>query len=511
VTAALALGRRAAAPARAELLRWWLFWAAALWGGGIFWLAAHPPMVDVPAHAGQVALLSDLIFGQGRWAEFLRINWGTPYLIGYGLAAPLALVMSASAALKLLLSASYLAFVIMCVALARHFQSDARLYPLFLVGFFGLAYKWGFYTFLVAAPLTLAFVLVASRYARAPSARRGGAVLALGLAMLAAHGLAFMFGWAAGAALLAAEQRHLRAKRLALLALPFAGLAAAFLAYFAASRLFQAEYHVVYEYWRPLDYGWMRLLKIPLYAIGDRDEKLLLEPLALALLASPFLIGLRLRRPHWRQAVPLATVVLMMLSIPSFAFDTAFLYERYAVFLLPALAWAFPAPRIGARAPSSLVLFLCVLVLGLYSVRAWHYGEETRAIDAEISKLAPGERALMLPFTTVSEAAHHPYVYIHYAAWYQAERGGLVDFNFAWFPPQVVRWRAERAPAVTPGFEWKPQSFDWSRHEGWRYRYFFVHGPVPAALFAGSPCPPVRIFAEGAWSIYERGSCLAAQ
>jgi len=504
VTAATTLRPAAAAAPRAAAWQWALFWAASLWGASIFWLSEHPPMVDVPSHAGQVALLRDLLFGEGRWAELVRINGFTPYLIGYGLALPLSLVMSATAAVKLVLSASYLAFVVMCIGLARHFGSDARLYPLFLVGFFGLAYKWGFYTFLVAAPVTLAFILLASRYARAPSMRTGIALFAVGLVMLASHGLAFMLGWSVGAALFIAEQRRERLARLAPLMLPFAALALAFLAYFVASRHIQADYTVTYPYWDPTHYGWTRLLKIPLYAIGDRDDKFLLEPIALALVAAPFLLGLR---PRWRQSAPLAAVVLLMLVIPSYALDTAFLYERYGVYLLPALVWAFPARRGEARAPSALLLLLCALVLGIYSVRAWRFGEETRAIDAAIKTLAPGERALTLAFSTASPGAGHPYVYIHYPAWYQAERKGLVDFNFAWFPPQIVRWRPDRAPAVTPGFEWTPDKFDWRRHEGWRYRYFFAHGAPPAGFFSGAPCPPVLLFTDGPWAIYERRSC----
>jgi len=503
VSTATTLRPGAAAGPRTGTWQWALFWAATLWGASIFWLSPHPPMVDVPAHAGQVALLRDMLFGDAHWSELLRINAFTPYLIGYGLALPLSLVMSATAAVKLLLSASYLAFVAMCIALAREFRSDTRLYPLFLVGFFGLAYKWGFYTFLVAAPVTLAFVLLALRYARMPTPKGALALFAGGLAMLASHGLAFMLGWAMGAALLVAE----RPARLARAGWPFAALALAFVAYFLGSRFFQSQYHVVYHYWDPLDYGWTRLLKIPLYAIGDRDDKFVLEPIALALVAAPFLLGLRLRRAAWRRCVPLAAVLALMLSIPSFALDTAFLYERYGVYLLPALAWAFPGERQQARSPSALILFLCALVLGLYSVRAWRFGEETRSIDAAIATLVPGERALTLAFTTASRGASHPYVYIHYPAWYQAERNGLVDFNFAWFPPQVVRWRPERAPAVTPGFEWYPQRFDWIRHEGERYRYFFVHGALPAGFFAAAPCPPARIFADGAWAIYERRGC----
>jgi hypothetical protein len=146
---------------------------------------------------------------------------------------------------------------------------------------------------------------------------------------------------------------------------------------------------------------------------------------------------------------------------------------------------------------------LCALVLALYSVRSWHFGQETRAFDAALRSLAPGERALSLPLSPASEAARHGRVYGHYPGWYQAEMNGLVDFNFAWFPPQIARFRREQLPPVTPGFEWNPAAFDWAEHYGSRYRYFFTHGPVPSGLFRGAPCPPVRIFADGLFAIYE--------
>ena len=55
MSAATTLGPGAAAAPRTGAWQWALFWAAALCGASIFWLSPHPPMVDVPAHAGQVA------------------------------------------------------------------------------------------------------------------------------------------------------------------------------------------------------------------------------------------------------------------------------------------------------------------------------------------------------------------------------------------------------------------------------------------------------------------------
>ncbi|MCW0054006.1 hypothetical protein OIV36_31550, partial [Burkholderia pseudomallei] len=59
-----------------------LFVATVAAAGLLFWLVPHPPMVDLPQHAGQVAILHDLLLGQSPWAPLLRINLFTPYLLG---------------------------------------------------------------------------------------------------------------------------------------------------------------------------------------------------------------------------------------------------------------------------------------------------------------------------------------------------------------------------------------------------------------------------------------------
>ena len=40
-----------------------LFVLTMLWGALVFWLAPHPPMIDLAQHAGQVALLRDMLLG----------------------------------------------------------------------------------------------------------------------------------------------------------------------------------------------------------------------------------------------------------------------------------------------------------------------------------------------------------------------------------------------------------------------------------------------------------------
>ena len=81
--------------------------------------------------------------------------------------------------------------------------------------------------------------------------------------------------------------------------------------------------------------------------------------------------------------------------------------------------------------------------------------------------------------------------------------------NFAWFPPQIVRFQPRHLPAWLPGFEWRPERFDWTVHHGADYRYFFVRhfAPLPTNLFRGATCRPEPIWSEDAWTIFERHAC----
>lgn len=500
--------------------RWrWLFALTVIWGALIFWIAPHPPMVDLPQHAGQVALLRDILLGQSPWSDQFRINLFTPYILGYGLALPLSLIMPVAAALKLLLSLGYLVFVFMCVKLRQQFKADPRLDWLFLLGFFGFAYKWGFFTFLVAAPLGLWFILLSVRYADQRSYARGAGIVAVGLLMLASHGLVFLFAWGIGAMQTALGARKLKPLLLALV--PYAILICACAGYFLISRHINAGLEAGLE--QAIKWRWGLLRRsVLLYAAGGGDQQNMRDiflPVFIVMAAAPWLMGLRI---DWRRTsswIPFAGVVFILAFVPHFAFNTAFLYERFALFLLPAYAWTFVSnaamserPRAAGRyAPFGLASLVVASwsILSLHTVWAWRFAQETAAFQEILQVLEPKQRALSLVFDNYSAAARSRPVYIHYPLWYQAEKQGLVDFNFAWFPPQIVRYRPDHLPAVHVLFDWFPERFDWKSNHGADYRYFFVRhdGPVPENLFRGVDCPPVSLITRERWTVFERRAC----
>ena len=135
------------------------FWATVLFAAATFWVAPRPPMADLPQHAGQIALLHALLRGGSKWQPLVYVNWFTPYFAGYGPALLLSFAMPVLLALKLLLALAYLGFVWACVALRRALEGDERLDWLFIPSFFGIVYAAGLYTFLLAAPLGVLFLL----------------------------------------------------------------------------------------------------------------------------------------------------------------------------------------------------------------------------------------------------------------------------------------------------------------------------------------------------------------
>ncbi len=499
-----------------------LFIISALWGALIFWIAPHPPMVDLPQHAGQVVLLKQILLGDSPWAEQLRINLFTPYIIGYGLALPLSFLMPVAAALKLLLSAAYIAFVCMCIALRRQFGGDARLDWLFLLSFFGFAYTWGFFTFLIAAPIGLYFILQAERYAASPGKARGAMVVLIGLLMLASHGLVFLFACAVGAGILAVRIRWFRPLLKA--AWPYVLLAIACGAYFLINQRINAGLQTGLE--QGTRWNWDALRRLPLlYTVAagtQRSPSTYYWAIVLIFAAAPWLLGLRIEWPRRSNWVPFAVVALIIITVPHFAMNTAFLYERFALFLAPAYAWLFTAKPVNRAGPvaltissprSTVVIFLmalaCWTMLGVHTSRASRFAQESADFDAVLRALEPGQRALSLIHDRNSAAANTNNLYLHYPLWYQAEKSGFVDFNFAWFPPQIVRYRPDRLPAVATLFEWHPHTFDWKKHRGADYRYFIVRhdGKEPPMLFNGADCKPALLTTRGNWSVYERRRC----
>jgi hypothetical protein len=505
-----------------------LFLLTLLWGVAIIWIAPRPPLIDLPQHAGQVALWRDLLTGTSPWSDLFRLNLWTPYLIGYGLALPLSFIMPVGTAMQVVLSLAYIAFVLLGRRLRAHFGADARLDWFFLPTFFGFAYSWGFYTFLVASPVVLLFILTVDHYAQQRTPGRGVAAMLVGLALLLSHGLGFVF-----AAIVAGCLYTIRCysaggawmKRWLAGVWPLAIVAAACIALYLISVQIQAQYwakgHLPFTW----DFSVMRVPRLLANSVGDYyTPKMLLLVIMVVMLAIPFLMGLRLNRRDPATWVLFIVAAVICLIVPGTMIATAYVYQRFALYFLPAYALIFMAatmrPEASARAAthghranwSMAALIACVwITFACHSMEMKNFADEAKDFESVMSAMEPKQRVLALTFDSRSEKANLDLPYRHYATWYQSEKQGLVDFNFAWFPPQIVRFKPDKLPKVMEGL--KGQNFTVQRYPLDPYRYIVTRhtSPVPADLFKGADCAPKMVMQRGTWTLYEHTACPGAE
>jgi len=258
----------------------------------------------------------------------------------------------------------------------------------------------------------------------------------------------------------------------------------------------------------------LRLLG-PLAAVDDRPEVWTFVALV-ALLALPFLGGLRLEVRPVERAIIVAAVFGALALGPDWAWVASGIYRRFALFAPAAWAWLFsdadaPADGLARMVRPRLALAasaLTGLILAQHIIQAEQFAHETGDFEAVLASARPGERALGLVLNKESSADVDLHVYWPFPSWYQAEKGGLVDPSFAAGAPSIVRYR-ENPPGLysDPAIGEHPERFDWRRDRGDQWTYFFVRGAVPSSLFAGAECPPVKVKAQGAWTLFEKRQC----
>lgn len=497
--------------------------------GVLFWIAPRPAMVDLPQHAAQVAILRDLIAGTSRWSDLVRINYFTPYLLGYGLALALSFVVPILTAMKLVMTLAFYGYVAAGIKLRDEFKADRRLDWLFVPGFFGFAYQWGFYTFLLATPLAFLFLMIAHRFARSPRFSGGVFLCLAGIGLFFSHGLVFLFACAIGAAFIPCFCRT--AGRIIAALAPYAVLGLLALAYFWALRhndlmvpkaVGDAVDGAAWDWGGP--YGWHRSFTFLLYTVATMKQDWYFFMGAAYLLVVPWWMGARLNRRDPSAFVMIAAVVVIWFGVPAEALGTAALYHRFAIFLLPAYALMFrgvtpdeapvPSRRLQwldtALFARTVVVLFCWAYLCVLGVREYRFAQASAPFETVLAAAEPDQRALSLMFAPGSAAIRNPFTYLHYPLWYQVDKGGFVDFNFAVFLPQIARFRPNRLPAqVRQLMLDRPGQFDWHAVQGRTYRYFFVHHiePLPAGLFNNDECEVSLVKQAGDWSLFERRSC----
>jgi len=245
-----------------------------------------------------------------------------------------------------------------------------------------------------------------------------------------------------------------------------------------------------------------RLEALLIQPSGRDSFSTLVTPLVTgSILVLPWLSGARFsRRPErW---LPFAMALAAFLLLPHFVLSTAYVYQRLGVFLVP--VWFLAWERTERQWRFDWVPMLVVTVWGLANAgRFAAFARETQTFETVIAAMEPGRTAGAMVVDHSSPFFALP-VYMHFPSWYQAQRGGVVDFNFADFHPQMVRYRKEVGSRIGETLAWYPTAFQWSEHDGARYDYFLVKAPwdVSQEIFKDKRGAVRLIAHDGWWWLY---------
>ena len=475
--------------------------------------------MDLPQHAGQVALLNDFLLGNSNWLHLIEPNFLTPYLTTYLLIFALHKLFSLVIAVKLLLSFGFIAFVGMCIALRKQFNGNPSVDWLFFLGYFGYAWSFGFISFLIAAPIGLALIWAYCKFLESSSPLMAGFTVAIGSILLCTHGLMFLLFMTICFGIL--FQNVVFHKFCFNKSIPLLFLLIACIVFVASSQYFHPSnirdgFSFSYIYW---DYDFLgRIKEFLIYPLDhSMDKAKLLSPI---IFVACFVLSDRFNSLKSPAIIPFLVLSIIFFIGPTYALKIQYLYQRIAIFTIPFFSFLFTqdvkVSNVKNRFNSNKLIAKIVLITCIWT-QLWIYGhgirlysKESKPFESLLQALDSGERALYLPINAESDALNRDNVYLHYGQWYQAEKGGFVDFNFAWTPAIVMRFKNVDPSPIKPGFEWAPSEFDWKKNQGETFRYFIIKSKKliqPEVFFNGASCIPKQIFRDGEWQVYESQIC----
>jgi hypothetical protein len=448
--------------------------------------------------------------GDEHWRDQVTINYLTPYWIAYGSWLLASLFLPVSVAFKVVLSLFFLFYVGAFVQMRREFMAPALLDWILVPSFFGFCYEWGFVTFMFAAPVGVVFFLLNKRWQETQKSKWAWAVLAAGMILYFSHLLMFLFFcFLTPVYLLVCCRFRLAVWRRFLP--PYLLFAALLGVYLSRPDPLAPLYPIPPYAWGNLfDHllGWViwqwRMSDI-LFSLSGISFSLL-TMLSVMALVVPFILGYELKHDI-RFYIPLLCLLIVFLSVPNTAFEAYYICDRFSMLFFPFYILCFTErppnktaqeyfPRIG-MAWGGFIIF-CLLYAPLTDL--WHFHKEVRGFASLLDELPAQQRALILVTWPNSRVIDNPTVYMFFPAWYQAEKGGWVDINYAWYSPQAVRYRPDRVPAMKPNFGGSSTPSDCERYE-----LIFVRAIRPPSdnMFQNTPCQRHALYkSQGDWYVY---------
>jgi hypothetical protein len=479
-----------------------LFWLAIILTLAGFWLSPYPPLVDFAQHAAQIVALQEYWAGNPEFTATFKLNWFAPYTFTYLVYYALAQVLPVLIAGKLLITLCIVAVPLITRRLLQEAGTDPGWSWLTIPSCLSVAFYWGFMPFMLATAVGLYLWLLTIRFGRNPTLPRGLGIAVCTVVLFFCHVMAL--GFVALIALVYLAALHIREPRKVLLCwLPYtAGLP--FIAYWVYSTVTRESF--VQD--APIWFGYIaeRVQTLLSQAAGQGG---MTHPavmvLSLVLIALPFVAGARFS-PKPERWLPFAVAVLVISFMPAKAFGAILLYHRLSVFVLPLLLLALDFPK-AARPKSYYAVLAVVVACAFLNINRFNnYNRETLGFSRIITLMEEGKRVMNMATHPWSPVTHLP-THFHTGLWYQVEKRGIVDFNFAFFYPSLVRFREGQHDWLPEDIlVWNPGYFEWEPHNGDFYDYFVIYSLEDPAeqIFKQSQDKVKLVEVSNGWWLYKR-------
>lgn len=464
------------------------------------WMCRQLPAVDMAQHAAQIGAMHEIWAGNETFTRVFEINWFTPYLLGYALLYLLSLIVPVTIATQILVSIALIVMPVLTGQLLRVVRADERWKWLAIPASFGLAFYWGFLTFMLAVPLGLYFLIVSIRFSREPSVRGGIMIAVFGAFLFFCHVIALCFvSLVALSYVCSSGWRNPRTLLLKLV--PFAAPLPLIATWLLLTYHGEGQAQESSTFWTPLS---ERITLLALQILGvDRFWTIFLMPLAGFVLLLPLLGGSRLSTLPERW-MPLLIGLAAYFTLPESWLNTGFIFNRLGVFIVPLwlLLWDPPATSRSRRVDWAAILLPIVWALANVS-RFAAFGKETEPFRQVLAQMEPGRTVASMVVEAYSPLFDAP-VYMHFPSWYQATGHGIVDFNFGDFYVQPVRYRRDAGPRLNEHLGWDPGAFRWDVDGGDKYDYFLVRSKIEisAAIFKERLGSVELVAHEDRWWLY---------
>jgi hypothetical protein len=469
---------------------------------------AYMPLADLPQHLAIASILrhhGDPAYG---FDTYYVVDWfHVPYVLPYAIAVGLSYVMPLAIAMRFVVLLSLIAYPVGVLALLRTARKPLWFALLAIPLVYNRCVFWGFLNFGMGLGLALGAFACCISPKRTTGRDVLQAVLTIAAAFCHIYALAIIGGLMGAWIVVGGGHRDVRARPWLLASLVAGGLL--WLWKSGESRGYGSYYSP------PLS---TRIGELPGSILGgyaDRSELLILVLFVAAWLALAWR-SVPVTRARMRACAPVERVayvaflgnLIAYFVLPQSTWTAKFIHFRHAFLALSLLPLT---PTVAALERASLPertlpAIAAVAALANSWVHLALFSREARAFDPIVDALPMNPKIVSITFER-NGALMANNAYMHFVAYAQAKKGGIISMTFPdffWNLP-VLRNPASPVPETPWGFEWSPSRFSDKRF-GYFYDYALVRIPGQLVPQRTAEFPFELIAQSPPWYLYKRAT-----